>query len=320
MSNVDQLIRDVIERNGAPPVDAEPEVRRKLAEEIARATNEILPDALSRSNAAAARELAETGIYSFGHNLLTAAQAKQVVRYLEGCPVYNAHVPAQSDGRPRYLQRSFGLFENAKKFPFGSYPLHDVLAAPFLLEAALSDEAVSLATSYLGCTPTLYSLNAWWAFGGKKVDVTRVWHRDPDDYKFLALFFFLTDVGDYGGEHVYVKYSHDPKMMTRHLQAQGMKPEFPFSDHTQVPQSHPFYDNNSLYCRGEAGSAFMADTYGVHRGAPSSKDRLVCWARYGLHAGRSYVADGTEPVSRSVLGDRIEWTERNCYITRLIVK
>lgn len=316
-SKVDGMIVDVIRENGAPPVDCPPTLRSHLARELARVTRDFIPTTAPQS--LLADELAETGIVRLPQPVLTPKQLRETHRYLRSRPVYNAHVPAQSDGRPRSIAGLRRLFGDARQHPFGSYRLEDILCAPHLLEVALSNEVLGVAESYLGCAPTLYSMNAWWAFGGKTATVTRHWHRDPDDYRFVAFFIFLTDIDDTGGQHVFIKHSHNEALMRRQLAAQKMPVEFPFSDHTQVPETHPFYERNSLVCTGPAGTAFLADTYGVHRALPPSKDRLVLWARYGLHAGRSYVADQIQPISRSRLEGRVEWTDRVRHITRLIV-
>lgn len=316
LTQVDRLIADAIAENGSPAVDAPPQIRESMARYIATVTNRVVPMAV-RSDSRLT-ELRESGLYNFGSELLTRTKALEVAEYFRSRPVYNAHVVAQSDGKPRSLTAR--VLKRARRYPFGAYSLRDTLSAPHLLETVLSEPVLELASAYLGCTPTLYSLNSWWAFPNRRSTVTRRWHRDPDDYRFLALFFFLTDVDESGGRHIFIKHSHDNDVMSRRMQALGHTAPFPFSDHTDVPQHHEYYDQHSVYCSGQAGTAFLADTYGVHRAEDPSTDRLVCWARFGLHAGRSYIADETRPVPRSLVDNRIRWTKRLNFITRLLLQ
>ena len=91
--------------------------------------------------------------------LLTEAQAADTRSFLLTRPVYNGHTPeASTDGVGRHVG------DTAEQFPFGSHRLADIVAAPHLLEAALSDEIIAMAASHLGCTPTLSDLQAWWNF------------------------------------------------------------------------------------------------------------------------------------------------------------
>jgi hypothetical protein len=240
----------------------------------------------------------EKGFVRLGSQALKARQAGEIRAHFLRQGVYNAHVPNFSDG----VQRSIG--DGARLSPFGSYDMSAILESPGLVELAFHPSILQLAGEYLGCAPTVYSMNVWWSFPGHGISVAQDFHRDFDDYRFLALFIYLTDVvgGESGGQHQYVLSTHNPEQMTK---ASGLKRAvvdhfFGSKQHynrlvptTIVPK---LFSSQIVDVTGEAGSVFIADTYGIHRGVPPLKEnRLVCWIRYGL-AGHAHF-DSTVPPS-----------------------
>ena len=57
------------------------------------------------------------------------------------------------------------------------------------------------------------------------------------------------------------------------------------------------FAENDIVCQdGDAGTAFLADTFGLHKGSYAIKnDRLVAWARYGLGVNHSIALNNTTP-------------------------
>ena len=77
-----------------------------------------------------------------------------------------------------------------------AYHLATVVACPWLMTAINRADILRLASAFLGCKPTLCAVGVRWSFPGSKApDVTQAFHRDPDDWRFLKLFVYLTDVG-----------------------------------------------------------------------------------------------------------------------------
>jgi hypothetical protein len=128
--------------------------RPALAESLAALTRELLP--ADGPPAPEIRERAERlkrdGLYRLGQ-LLTPAKVAEIHAYLKGKPCFTGHVPAQGDRVPRTPE------ECARLANCGSYSREDVLGAPHLLELANRSELLALAEAYLGCTPTIYSVN-----------------------------------------------------------------------------------------------------------------------------------------------------------------
>jgi len=158
------------------------------------------------------------------------------------------------------------------------WSMADVLGAPHFFEFALA--LTSSAGRYLGQTPRLYSLNAFTTYpidGPLNPDIQE-WHRDRDDSRFLALFVYLTDV----------------------LHLEDGAHQFQGGTHEGAESGKVFT------ILGPAGTAFLADTRGLHRGErPVGNTRTMAWARWCISdPPASYLWDAQTPASRDVLGDR----------------
>src|ERR1041385_4837295 len=130
------------------------------AETLAGCTNLALPRApldMRPDLRARADDLKSNGIAYLGQ-LLSPTQVADIHAHLKSKPCHTGHVVTQGDGVPRSVE------ECAKLSNCGSYLTKDVLTAPHLLELANSPDLLALADAYLGCTPTIYSINLFWSF------------------------------------------------------------------------------------------------------------------------------------------------------------
>ncbi|MBM3546976.1 MAG: hypothetical protein FJX54_08480 [Alphaproteobacteria bacterium] len=294
-----------------------------------RARGFAAPIASSPVVDSAAGVLAAEGYCSLA-SLLAPAQVAEVVRYFRERPCFNAHVHASSDKVPRRLG------EGAEAFHYGSYALDDVVAAPFLVELANSPALLAIAERYLGCTPTLYSLNAWWSFPGlaRPAKVSQSFHRDLDDFRFCTLFLYLTDVDARGGPHAYVRRTHRIDLLEQEMAkaAPGALEEVDPQLRASVaggafrrgqaygldPAIRQLFGHLADMIPGPAGSGLIADTYGLHMGIPpESGPRLIFWARYGLHVN---YGPNAAPVEERLIASRIPWDDRARYINRALLR
>ena len=188
-------------------------------------------------------------------------------------------VLAYLDGRPRHHGHVKGASVAAHQPGNSTCWAHeDVLGAPHFFEFALglTDDA----KRYLERDALLYSVNVFTTYpidGPMNPDI-QVYHRDRDDERFLALFVYLTDVCTLSdGAH-----------------------QFQMGTHDGGPAA------GTCTILGRAGTAFLADTRGLHRGErPSSKTRTMAWARWCVSdPPASYLWDGQRSAPRDVLGDR----------------
>lgn len=304
------------------------QIRPKVAPLFANVINEmvsrdstLVQDPQIRDRASS---LMRDGCVNLG-SVFSAQQAAQIFDFFATRPCFNAHVPVASDGIPRHIG------SGAETFPYGSHLLEDVVAAPLLLELANSREMLGIAEQYLECTPTLYSLHAWWSFSGVgKAPTAQEFHRDPDDYKFCTLFVFLTDVGPTNGAHQFIRHSHQPDSVDSIVRAFNSRSGRNVNPADLFSHRDDGYGRDELYedifsgrvqtITGPAGHAFIADTSGLHRGVPLAEGRrLMFWARYGLFRNYGLRLMKTDPVPRSVVAHRVPLTPRSAYINRCIL-
>jgi hypothetical protein len=312
--------------------DLDPRQRDRMAGLIAAIVNGRVPRlAVEPSSVVdgAFETLRAEGYCSFA-GLLTPDRAAAVTGHFRVRPCFNAHVAEASDG----VGRRVGA--GAESFHYGSYRLADVIAAPFLPELANDARLLAIAERYLGCTPTLYSLNAWWSFPGRArpANVSQSFHRDLDDFRFCTLFLYLTDVGERGGPHVYVRRTHRIDLLEREVaRADGgaladLDPELQKAVAAGAllrgqaygldPAIHRLLGDLIDMIPGPAGSGLIADTYGLHMGIPpETGPRLIFWARYGTHAN---AGRHPEAVEESVLARRLSWNDLSRYINRALFR
>ncbi|MDO9710158.1 hypothetical protein [Paracraurococcus lichenis] len=153
-----------------------------------------------------------------------------------------------------------------------SYPLETVLRCPHVLEVANDPAILALAEAYLGCRPTLSSIGLRWSLPrpDRPTDV-QFFHRDPDDWRFLKLFIYLTEVDSGSGPHVFVRGSH---RTVGRLRAQPYHPEALARRYGTAAMSA---------VTGAAGTSFLADTWGIHAGAvPLARPRLMLQVQYSV--------------------------------------
>ncbi len=163
-----------------------------------------------------------------------------------------------------------------ERLPLGTamaaYPLRTVLESADLLNLVNAPPVLRIAADYLGCKPTLSSLGVRWSFPSHEPPrATQQFHRDPDDWHFLKLFVYLTDVDAGSGPHIYVRQSHRTAGRIR------------AGSYSRAEVEHRYGRENVHSVIGARGTAFMADTYGIHAGMiPTHTPRLMLQAQYSL--------------------------------------
>lgn len=154
----------------------------------------------------------------------------------------------------------------------GSYPIATVLGCPHVIELMNRSDMLGIAADYLGCVPTISGLRIDWSYPGNgSAGYVQQFHRDYDDWRFLKLFMYLTDVDDNSGPHEYVAGSHrgfgqlratlyDPDSLRRHYGAESL-----------------------VRVLGPRGTLFMVDTWGIHKGnVPTAGPRLLLQIQYSI--------------------------------------
>lgn len=152
----------------------------------------------------------------------------------------------------------------------GDFPLATVVDCPHVMQTANHPDVLRLATDYLGYTPTITLMGLRWSFPADAdgdADVQH-FHRDSEPGS-IKLLMYLTDVDAGSGPHNYVPGTHRDRMPLRLRR---------YSD-AEVARAH----GASIEITGPAGTAFVIDTKGIHKGAPPlSRPRLVLVVQYSL--------------------------------------
>ena len=216
-------------------------------------------------------------------NYLNKNEIDNILFYLKDKQGYNAHVAKYSDKKLRNWDDSF-------EYSTFSYEPNVLLQNNTILDKLIDPHIVSLAQSYLGSFPTMYSINCWWHKIKGGIYGTQNNHRDHDDFKFLAFFIYLTDIDESNGPHVYYSGTKDGEE-----------------------------NGKENVITGKAGTAILADTFAIHRGQPLQQgNRLLVWWRYGLYLNNMHFHDGNNnfKISKEILFDKIPPTPHNEYMFR----
>jgi hypothetical protein len=304
---------------------AAPEVRAAYAEaigQVRRARFASIADAPTEAAQGVAATLASDGIAELG-NLVDQAAAEAMRAHFRPLPIYPGHTQDAVEGPP-------SDFEAVRRaHHYGCYPLDDIVTCPHFLELANDPHLLQIVEAYLGCPPTIYSLNAWWSFAqsGTPARYSQSLHRDYEDLRFVTLFMYLTPVDDKTGPHRYIRHSHDKAALTRALATLGwelsaierlIEPLFRGGASYELGNiAERLLGQFATVWTGSPGSAILADTYGLHMGIPPlDGDRLMIWARYGLGAGK-FVFDARRHAA--LVAPRLPQTERARYVNRLML-
>jgi len=155
----------------------------------------------------------------------------------------------------------------------GYFDIAQILQAPHVLALFNDRRVLETAELYLGCKPLLDNIGCWWSYGDRPAAKgTQRYHRDFDSIRGFKLFLYLTDVDDGSGPHVFMKGSHtSPLLDTGKAQS-------------DEAVRGTFGPENEVRMTGPAGTWFLADTFGFHKGAlPSTGRRLILVAQYNVN-------------------------------------
>jgi hypothetical protein len=254
---------------------------------------------------------------------LDRAQVDDIHRHFAAAPCFASHIAAKGDGVERTLEQCQALG------PQASYRLADIVTAPHLIELANRDDVLALMEAYLGCVPSIYSINAFWTFPGHAALIPglQTYHRDMDDFRFCTLFVFLTDLAPGDGAHYFVRGTHRIDLVERQVRQANPQADCA-AELERLFAKVAAVDDAALAAiqpqietvAGPAGSAVFEDTYGLHKGDVPKTNRLLAWIRYGLYRNWANLTDKVTPVPRRLVAGRIPDTPRHRYINRLVVE
>ncbi|KAA0593773.1 hypothetical protein FZ942_23065 [Azospirillum lipoferum] len=160
----------------------------------------------------------------------------------------------------------------------GYHGIDQILRAPHVLDLFNDPQVLEVAELYLGCKPILDNIGCWWSWGGESfggrdaAKGTQRHHRDLDSLRGFKIFFYLTDVDEEGGPHIFVKRSHRSRRLSTGRAL------------TEAQVEAAFGTSDTVAITGPAGSRFLGDTYGIHKGAlPRRGRRLLLSGQYNVN-------------------------------------
>ena len=175
-----------------------------------------------------------------------------------------------------------------------------------LLSLATNDKVLSILSEYFGCIPKIQYLAAWRTLQNEDELSEMFFHMDHHGHKFAKFFLYLTDVNEGDGHHEFVLGSHDWRSFKRTLQAPSLR-IVRNGIYAKRKYQGRFWLNNEAITRflpdrvkkvtGGAGSLFLEDTGGLHRGTrvTSGKPRMIFQALYTpMDSGKDNAVKGSD--------------------------
>ena len=216
--------------------------------------------------AAAVEQMRAQG-YAMMSPLIPADAVVRLRDYFSGQPVSDPYHPER------------GSFVPPANVPQGTHVAffgHETIArAPGLYDIVNHPELLAVVARVLGGKPTIAYIPVWWSLpaGDGKALQAENFHRDVDDWRFLKLFVYLTDVDEDSGPHVYVPGSHGADKLTE------------IRRYSEAEVQEAFGPDCEKRFTGPAGTAFLENTYGFHRGYPAKlTPRLILGVTYCIQS------------------------------------
>lgn len=240
-----------------------PSQRTRIADRIARSKPSATLIDRDRS-VRAAEDLKTSGLHRLG-SLLSPEKCTELVSYFESKDVTDPYRPSV----PPFLPLSSRRPAEAH---IAHHSANDIVEAPYLVELANDPRIIDAVSGFLGCKPTIGYMATWWSYATSTgPQQAENFHRDVDDWRFVKLFVYLTEVTSERGPHKYVLYSSPTPRLTVIRRYQD--------DEVQSA----FGADNILTMTAQPGEGFLEDTYGLHKGQPvQSGRRLLFQVMYTL--------------------------------------
>ena len=140
---------------------------------------------------------------------------------------------------------------------------------------AKSNNFHKIAKKYLKVNNCNLFVDSWntYTFDKDEQLQTGLWHRDRDGIKLVKIFIYLTDMKTGCGAHFYILGSHKKKPFR-------FVPQFRYKDKAI---KNYFKIENIIEIFGEAGTCFVEDTTGFHRGSKPKDDSnrsILCFTYF----------------------------------------
>ncbi|WP_420419774.1 hypothetical protein [Pacificispira sp.] len=208
--------------------------------------------------------------------------------YLDASPL----VPSEALRRPESETAPEEAKVLRQNWNLAYVPRSRLLRMPGLLSLAMEPEQLNMIRHYLGAPPILTDISAWRSFAGesgpKEAKDAQLFHFDLDNYRFCKLFVYLTDVDDKAGPHIFVPTTHKSETISAKRPPDGTPEQAAFDQwyfetiRKSEADVRKWFGTEPDAITGPAGTRFIADTKGLHRGCPpTNRDRWVLQFVFG---------------------------------------
>jgi hypothetical protein len=187
------------------------------------------------------------------------------------CANRNPNLPFQIADQPTLQAR---LASSNQPLVLASY-MGSHESCPAFQQLVNDPGLLAIAEQYFGKSPRYVSSELMWSFPTsttlfQQLQAAQVLHCDIDDYSCIKFFFYLTDVDELSGPHIYLRASHKNKPLLHQILGKRCAS---IPDHVLIEHYGP--DNLIALC-GAAGYGFVEDIFGFHKGSPpQSRNRLL---------------------------------------------
>ena len=201
----------------------------------------------------------------------------QVKRFAEEHPC-----APRDDQRLTFLPKDISLANQSRKRDIlAAYYFHSVKECAAIMQLASDDRLIAIAQSYLRQSAKNIRIRLWWSFPSKDhedADLHSVaqdrFHFDLNDWRTIKFFFYISDVGDEDGPHMYIRGSHNFKRLAhQYTLLQG-------KDKRGLERSYGTGEFKTVL--GSAGSGFAEDPFVFHTGSTvRERPRLILELEFG---------------------------------------
>jgi hypothetical protein len=175
-----------------------------------------------------------------------------------------------------------------------SYDHQSLVGIDSVLDFALEPSTIDLCEAYFKARVSVAYIAAWETFSTSVDDLGEMsFHMDHHGHKFLKKFCYLDDTFEGDGQHQYIRgttdklFNHkrwndlscrDPQLYRDLKLKRRLKGAFTLSNDRVAS----FFNDDVKNVVGSAGTVFIEDTYGLHRGTqlPPGKSRMILQVLY----------------------------------------
>lgn len=213
---------------------------------------------------------------------LPDSATRSIREWALGSPCFGDMNPKWGFRRPEDREKTEAALGH--RFTIGYY-FNVALECPEVARLESDPVLREIARHYVGGDVRHVATGMWWSYvtdvgHDARHQYAQMYHYDLDDYKFIKVFFYLSDVDEGSGPHVYVRGTHRGKALGE---------MFPMRRFSDAEVEGKYGRNRVCTLTGPAGTGFVEDTFGLHKGTPPrTRDRLaieVEFARSYYHGG-----------------------------------